>query len=66
MKYCVKVIINVLFMAGFRKLYIKGKCLPIEKYFRGKDLELLRERTPHTYMAFTLNLFHKLPDWNSV
>jgi hypothetical protein len=52
-------------MAGFRKLYIKGKCLPIEKYSMGIDLELLIESIHDTYMAFTLNLFHKLPGWNS-
>jgi hypothetical protein len=52
-------------MVGFREMYIKGKCIPIEKYSMGIDLGLLIERTHDTYMACTLNLFHKLPDWNS-
>jgi len=51
-------------MARFMKLYVKGKCLPIEKYSMGIRLEL-SGRIPYIYMAFTLKVFHKLPDWNS-
>jgi hypothetical protein len=52
-------------MAGFRKLYVKEKCLPIKKHSMGIHLELLNGRISYIYMAFTLNVFHNLPDWNS-